>query len=272
VVDGGRGGYSSVVNYDGRVFRTVTNSSGGDVGEATTFRYRQNGDLVSATYAGGAVVLGSLLARADASGNLDMRYQHTLKDGSFKVGRCVSRPELLADGRLRVHERWRWTDGAEGEGTSIIEEIIEDISPTAEPRVAVFFYGSYINRKVLREAALAPEDWQVARLSGFDVRIAPRANLVRSAQDSVYGVLATATHRELERLYAHARDVLGEIYLPEAVLVEPLEGESTPALCYISPAMVPAPAELAYVDRIVGPAEELGFPGWYLDRLRSYRP
>ena len=49
-------------------------------------------------------------------------------------------------------------------------------------------------------------------------------------------------------------------------------GEPKPALCYISHAMTPAPAERAYVDRIVSPAEELGFPAWYLDRLRSFRP
>jgi hypothetical protein len=35
--------------------------------------------------------------------------------------------------------------------------------------------------------------------------------------------------------------------------------------------MVSAPPARAHVDRIVGPAEELGFPAWYLDRLRGFR-
>jgi len=87
-----------------------------------------------------------------------------------------------------------------------------------EAKVWVFFYGSYINFAVLREVDLVPERWEVARLDGFDIRIQPRANLVRSDQQSVYGIVATATHAELARLYAHARDVLGEVYLPEAVL------------------------------------------------------
>jgi hypothetical protein len=110
-------------DYDARIFRSVANSDGGDVDGGTTFQYHQRGDVVWATYAGGSVLFGTLLAKADASGNLDMRYQHVSVDGTFKSGRCHSRPESLPDGRLRLHERWRWTDGAEGEGESIIEEV-----------------------------------------------------------------------------------------------------------------------------------------------------
>jgi hypothetical protein len=88
-----------------------------------------------------------------------------------------------------------------------------------EPVIWVFFYGSYINMDVLREVKYVPEKWEVGRLTGFDICIRPLANLVRSTQHSVYGLLATGTHAQLNRLYAHARDVLGEIYLPEAVLV-----------------------------------------------------
>jgi hypothetical protein len=111
------------LSYDGRIFRSLENSAGSDVDGGTTFHYRQEGEVVWATYAGGAVRFGTLLARADAAGNLDMRYQHLASDGSFKTGRCQSRPERLADGRLRVHERWQWTDGAQGEGVSVIEEV-----------------------------------------------------------------------------------------------------------------------------------------------------
>ena len=78
-----------------------------------------------------------------------------------------------------------------------------------EPRVRVFFYGSYMNPAVLREVELAPERLEVARLDGYDIRIAPRANLVPSPQHCVYGVLTQVTHAELARLYAHAKDVLG---------------------------------------------------------------
>ena len=112
-----------MIDYDGRVFRSVANSNGGDVDGGTTFHYHQHDRVVWATYAGGSVAFGTLLAKVDDSGNLDMRYQHVSVDGIFKSGRCRSRPELLPDGRIRLHERWQWTDGANGQGESIIEEV-----------------------------------------------------------------------------------------------------------------------------------------------------
>jgi hypothetical protein len=142
----------------------------------------------------------------------------------------------------------------------------------SQPRVWTFFYGSYINLNVLKEVNYTPEQWAAARLYGYDIRIQPRANLVRSDQHSVYGIIATATHAELERLYAHAKDILGELYLPEAVLVETLDGKWQPALCYICPAMEARPAANDYIDRIAGPARDYGFPDWYIQRLESFRP
>jgi hypothetical protein len=142
----------------------------------------------------------------------------------------------------------------------------------AEPKVWVFFYGSYMNFAVLREVGLVPEQWEAARLDGFDICIRPRANLVRFDRHCVYGIVATATHAELARLYAHAREVLGEVYLPEAVLVQTRAGLWRPALCYLCPEMTPRPADNAYVERIVAPARAFGFPDWYIARLESFRP
>jgi cation transport regulator ChaC len=142
----------------------------------------------------------------------------------------------------------------------------------AEPQVFVFFYGSYMNRAVLADVGLAPAHWEAASLPGFDIRIAPRANLLRAPGHVVFGVLATATHAQLDRLYAHARNVLDEIYLPEAVLVHTHAGRWQPALCYVAPQMAERTPEADYVTRIVGPARQLGFPAWYVARLESFAP
>ena len=139
-------------------------------------------------------------------------------------------------------------------------------------KIWTFFYGSYMNFEVLGEVEFVPQQWELARLSGFDIRIEPRANLVRSDQHCVYGIVAAATHQELARLYAHAKDVLGEVYLPEAVLTETLQGKWLPALCYICPEMQTRPAAQDYVDRILEPAREFGFPEWYIARLEGFRP
>lgn len=140
------------------------------------------------------------------------------------------------------------------------------------PKVWVFFYGSYMNPEVLLQLDLAPPKFLPARLAGFDIVIGPRANLVRSDRSAVYGVCAPATHQELERLYAHARNVLGETYLPEPVLAELLDGSLLPSLCYICPEMARKPPEADYVERILAPAEKFGFPPWYLERIRSFKP
>ncbi len=48
-------------------------------------------------------------------------------------------------------------------------------SEMAEPKVRVFFYGSFINLDVLRGAGLVTDRVEVARLNGFDIVIRPLA-------------------------------------------------------------------------------------------------
>jgi hypothetical protein len=138
----------------------------------------------------------------------------------------------------------------------------------AEPTVWTFFYGSFLNRDVLRQSGYVLERFEVAKLTGFDIRIQPLANLIRSDRHCVYGIVAPLTHEELHRLYS--QDWVGR-YLPEPVLVETLDGKWRAALCYIAPAPEPGQTSSDYIDRIVGPAREYGFPDWYIAHLESYR-
>ncbi|HKH12891.1 MAG TPA: hypothetical protein VKA73_17250 [Rubrobacter sp.] len=117
----GQGGAS--VDYEGRRFRSVENSASGEVGPGTVFAYRQDGDVVSATYEGGGVRSGVMIATADGGGNLDARYAHVNDSGGLMTGECRTTPEVLPDGRLRLHEEWRWTSGDESSGSSVVEEI-----------------------------------------------------------------------------------------------------------------------------------------------------
>jgi hypothetical protein len=110
------------VSYDRRAFRSVDNAAG-EVDAETRFFYRQIGSRVWATYRGGAIAFGTLVAAAAPDGRLDMRYQHVNRDGAWREGRCDTVPERLPDGRLRLHESWRWTGGLVGEGQSTVEQI-----------------------------------------------------------------------------------------------------------------------------------------------------
>ena len=111
------------VDLDGRRFRAISNSSSGDSDGDTVFEYHQDGAVVWATYAGGGVRFGTLIAAVLDDGRLDMRYHQVAADGAIKSGRCHSVPEELPDGRVRLHETWEWTEGGTGSGTSVVEEI-----------------------------------------------------------------------------------------------------------------------------------------------------
>jgi hypothetical protein len=56
------------------------------------------------------------------SAPLDVRYVHLTVEGRTASGHCTSRIELLGDGRLRLHETWRWESRA-GAGSSLVEEL-----------------------------------------------------------------------------------------------------------------------------------------------------
>jgi hypothetical protein len=58
---------------------------------------------------------------------------------------------------------------------------------------------------------------------------------------------------------------------PAPVLVETLDGKWRAAFCYLAPAPASRPASNDYIDRIVAPARQHGFPDWYIARLESFR-
>ncbi|HVF28426.1 MAG TPA: hypothetical protein VM943_09315 [Pyrinomonadaceae bacterium] len=111
------------INYHNRFFASQSNSENGEVGDGTVFHYRQKGDVVWATYEGGQILFGTLVAKVDEGGALDMRYHHVNCAGELMTGRCRSTPELLPDNCLRLHESRQWTSGDNSAGTSVIEEI-----------------------------------------------------------------------------------------------------------------------------------------------------
>lgn len=111
------------IDLDGRVFATASNTPNGDAGGGTRFEYRQRGGRVWAIYRGGRVRFGSLVAAGDPLGRLDMRYQHVGADGAIRTGVCLSVPELLPDGRVRLVEEWQWTNGDRSRGRSVVEEV-----------------------------------------------------------------------------------------------------------------------------------------------------
>jgi len=131
-----------------------------------------------------------------------------------------------------------------------------------------FFYGGLINPRVMDRLGMTPRHQELAMLPGFDLRIAPLVNLVRSPRDVVFGMLMRLTHEQLQNVYGQ----LKAVYLPEAVLAVDAEGRARPALCYIVPDMEPGQADADHVNPLLESAQALGFPEWYVSKIRSYLP
>ena len=110
-------------NYHNKIFKSVTTTENGEVDAATTFYYQQNDNIVTATYKGGSIKEGHLVAVVGEAGVLNMRYHHVNTNGELMTGKCQSTPELLANGKIRLHEKWQWTSGDCSEGVSIVEEM-----------------------------------------------------------------------------------------------------------------------------------------------------
>lgn len=112
-----------MINYDGKTFVPLSNSENGEVDLEMQFHYKQSGNLLTAAYVGANIRLGHLIALVDETGCLDMRYHQVNTRGEITTGICKSTPELLPNGKIRLHEKWQWTSGDLSEGSSILEEI-----------------------------------------------------------------------------------------------------------------------------------------------------
>lgn len=110
-------------NLEGKISASISNAENGEVNDETLFHYHQEGDIVWAEYEGGPIKRGHLIANVVDDGKLDMRYHHINSEGKLMIGKCVSIPEKLEDGRLKFREEWQWLSGDESTGTSEIIEI-----------------------------------------------------------------------------------------------------------------------------------------------------
>jgi hypothetical protein len=113
-----------LISFDNRLFICSANTPNGACDAETRFHYRQNGARVWATYQGGRIQFGALVAVGDTQGRLDMRYHHVDTTGRLSTGICQATPEVLPDGRLRLYEEWRWTNGDLSTGRSIVDEVL----------------------------------------------------------------------------------------------------------------------------------------------------
>ena len=111
------------MNYNNKYFKPVQTSKNGETTDETIFHYKQSGSTITANYQGGTILKGHLIGIVNSEGHISMRYHHVNTKGELMTGICESTPEVLSNGKIRLHEEWKWTSGDCSHGKSIVEEI-----------------------------------------------------------------------------------------------------------------------------------------------------
>jgi hypothetical protein len=111
-----------MINYNDKIFRPVVNSENGETSNDTVFIYKQIGNILTSEYSGGKIINGHLIGLVNENGEIEMRYHQVNQKGELMTGICKSKPEILENGKIRLHETWQWTSGDKSKGQSIIQE------------------------------------------------------------------------------------------------------------------------------------------------------
>ena len=110
------------MDYHGKIFKPIQTSANSETSSETVFRYQQNGNILTSEYSGGTIKLGHHIGIVSDDGSIEMRYHQVNDKGVLMTGICNSKPEILPNGKIRLHEKWKWTSGDKSEGESILEE------------------------------------------------------------------------------------------------------------------------------------------------------
>ena len=111
------------MNYNDKKFRSISNTGNGEISGETIFHYKQHDNILTCEYFGSKIKKGHLIGIVDKDGNIDMRYHQVNIDGELTTGICRSTPEIQANGKIRLREKWQWTSGDKSKGQSLLEEI-----------------------------------------------------------------------------------------------------------------------------------------------------
>ncbi|GAA4890711.1 hypothetical protein GCM10023311_13730 [Flaviramulus aquimarinus] len=112
-----------MINYNNKIFKPVLTSRNSEVSISTIFEYKQNNNILTCSYSDHHIISGHLIGLVEDNGNINMQYHQINKKGELMTGICHSKPEIMPNGKIRLHESWQWTSGDKSKGTSVLEEI-----------------------------------------------------------------------------------------------------------------------------------------------------
>ena len=133
-------------------------------------------------------------------------------------------------------------------------------------KINVFFYGLFMDETLLQAEGITLPNLRAASVPGFQLRIGTRATLVPAPSGRVFGLVASLSHNELERLYSEPSV---QAYRPEAVLAYLTNGETLAALCFnlVEP-LASDEHNLDYASKLRALAALLHFPSDYVSSIQ----
>lgn len=112
-----------MINYNNKKFRILSSSENSETTFETVFIYKQEGAILTSNYKGGNIAIGHLIGLVANDGTINMRYHQINTNGELMTGICTSKPEILPNGKIKLHETWQWTSGDKSNGTSMLQEV-----------------------------------------------------------------------------------------------------------------------------------------------------
>lgn len=104
-------------DFNHKTFSLLENSSEGKANSETIFKYRQDGDLVTADYFGGEIRYGKIIAILKNEA-LHMRYQCLTETNELKSGKAVAAISLTSKNKIKLRLDWEWLENSHTKGIS----------------------------------------------------------------------------------------------------------------------------------------------------------
>jgi hypothetical protein len=104
-------------DFNNKTFVLLKNSESGLVDTGTLFRYKQDGELVTAGYSGGSILHGSIVAVL-AGNRLEMLYHCLTTAKELRAGRAAAVITTMPNGKIKLSLDWEWLTGPAGRGQS----------------------------------------------------------------------------------------------------------------------------------------------------------
>ncbi|KAA3633383.1 MAG: gamma-glutamylcyclotransferase [Proteobacteria bacterium] len=132
---------------------------------------------------------------------------------------------------------------------------------------SAFFYGLFMDRDLLKDKGLCPVGGEIARVTGYGLRIGERATLERSANERVFGVVIRLSRDELQRLYC-AEEVVD--YIPRQLLATGMCGNPIDVVSYVLPVERASGRNSEYAKALARVARKVELPLEYINEIESW--